>query len=55
MYISAMFSFRLAAHKLCNDKEAMSQRLGGFPSIVVEGLLSRFTETMRGTTECVTN
>lgn len=53
MYISAMLSFRLAARQLCNDKEAMAKRLGGFPSSVVDGLLSRFTEPLRGGAEWV--
>ncbi|THG94133.1 hypothetical protein EW026_g7279 [Hermanssonia centrifuga] len=46
LYISAMFAFKNAS-KLVNDKQALQERLKGVPSVVVDGLLSRFTETSR--------
>ncbi|KAJ3528889.1 hypothetical protein NM688_g7932 [Phlebia brevispora] len=46
LYISAMFAFKNAS-RLVNDKPALQERLKDVPSIVVDGLLSRFTETSR--------
>lgn len=36
-----------------NDKEALQKRLQDIPPVVVDGLLSRFTETVRNTSEYV--
>ena len=52
MYISAMFAFKTAGRVL-NDRTALQDRLKDVPSIVVDGLLSRFTETSRDKNECV--
>ncbi|KAI0920527.1 hypothetical protein AcV5_010239 [Taiwanofungus camphoratus] len=55
LYISTMFAFKMAS-RLLNDKPALQDRLKGVPSIVVDGLLSRFTETTRtaGTVQITT-
>ncbi|OCH90863.1 RNA polymerase I associated factor, A49-like protein [Obba rivulosa] len=48
MYISAMLAFRAAARSV-NDQQALQSKLPNVPSIVIDGLLSRFTETVRNT------
>ncbi|KAH9837707.1 RNA polymerase I associated factor, A49-like protein [Rhodofomes roseus] len=48
MYVSAMLAFRMAARSV-NDKEALQKKFTGVPQIVVDGLLSRFTESERDT------
>ncbi|KZT03300.1 RNA polymerase I associated factor A49-like protein [Laetiporus sulphureus 93-53] len=45
-YISAMFAFKMASRSV-NNKETLQTRLNGVPQIVIDGLLSRFTETAR--------
>ena len=52
LYISSMFAFKFAA-RIVNDKTALQARLQDVPSIVVDGLLSRFTETSRDKNEYV--
>ncbi|KIK92192.1 hypothetical protein PAXRUDRAFT_147843 [Paxillus rubicundulus Ve08.2h10] len=50
MYISAMMSFRnLTFRKF--DKATIHEKLTAVPSIVADGLLARFTETTRGSTQ----
>ncbi|KAF8549007.1 RNA polymerase I associated factor, A49-like protein [Imleria badia] len=50
MYISIMMSFRnLTIRKF--DKLTVYEKLSAVPSIVIDGLMSRFTETPRGSTE----
>lgn len=46
-------AFRISAQKLSNNKEALQQRLQGMSDIIVDGILNRFTEKLRGTEECV--
>jgi len=48
LYISAMFAFKMASRSV-NDKETLQKRLNSVPSIVVDGLLTRFTESTRDT------
>ncbi|EMD35139.1 hypothetical protein CERSUDRAFT_116615 [Gelatoporia subvermispora B] len=48
IYISAMFAFR-AASRSVSDRQTLQTKLGNVPSIVIDGLLSRFTETVRNT------
>ncbi|OSX57880.1 hypothetical protein POSPLADRAFT_1155569 [Postia placenta MAD-698-R-SB12] len=48
LYISAMMAFKMASRSV-NDKEALQKRLSGVPQTVIDGLLSRFTETTRNT------
>ncbi|OAX37723.1 Rpa49 subunit specific to nuclear RNA polymerase I [Rhizopogon vinicolor AM-OR11-026] len=50
VYISAMMSFHKATFKNI-DKTVIQQKLSAVPSVVVDGLLSRFTETARGSME----
>jgi len=52
IYISAMMAFHKCTFKNI-DKTAIQSRLSAVPSVVVDGLLSRFTETARGSTEYV--
>ncbi|KAH9920886.1 RNA polymerase I associated factor A49-like protein [Epithele typhae] len=47
-YISTMMAL-LKSSRSVGDKDALQQRLTGVPSIVIDGLLSRFTEKERGT------
>lgn len=51
LYVSAMMSFYVSAHKLCNDREGLQQRLSGVPPVVIDGLLERFTDKLRGSAE----
>ncbi|KAH0579643.1 DNA-directed RNA polymerase I subunit rpa49 [Termitomyces sp. J132] len=49
LYISAMFAFRRAVEFKKNiGKDDLTEKLSVVPSIIVEGLISRFTETSRG-------
>ncbi|KIJ61208.1 hypothetical protein HYDPIDRAFT_97072 [Hydnomerulius pinastri MD-312] len=50
VYISAMMMFRNLTFRNV-DKSAIQEKLSAVPSIVVDGLLSRFTETARGSTQ----
>ncbi|KDQ55898.1 hypothetical protein JAAARDRAFT_180037 [Jaapia argillacea MUCL 33604] len=52
-YISTMLAFRQVTSRSV-DKQKVQDRLKSVPSIVVEGLLSRFTETVRGSSEART-
>ncbi|KAI0744617.1 RNA polymerase I associated factor, A49-like protein [Earliella scabrosa] len=47
-YISTMMAF-LKNSRSISDKDALQQRLSGVPSIVLDGLISRFTEKERDT------
>lgn len=47
-----MLAFR-AASRVVSDKQVLQERLKSVPSIVVDGLLSRFTEASRDTNQCV--
>ncbi len=47
-YISAMMAFLKNARNV-GDKDALQQRLSRVPSIVLDGLISRFTEKERDT------
>lgn len=49
-YISTMIAFKNAS-KTLNDKDKLYERLKSVPSIVVDGLLSRFTESSRDSTK----
>ncbi|KAI5119569.1 hypothetical protein M0805_005633 [Coniferiporia weirii] len=51
LYIACLIAFRSCASKLCNDKEGLQQRLEGMPLIIIDGILARFTETLRGSTQ----
>ncbi|KAI0688017.1 RNA polymerase I associated factor, A49-like protein [Cytidiella melzeri] len=50
IYISALFAFKNAA-RIVNDKQALQDRLKNVPSLVLDGLLSRFTETSKDKNE----
>ena len=50
-YISTMMAF-LKNSRTVSDKDALQQRLSGVPSIVLDGLISRFTEKERDTNKC---
>jgi len=52
IYVSAMMAFHKATFKNI-DKTVIQQKLSAVPSVVVDGLLSRFTETARGSTEYI--
>jgi len=43
-----MMAFREAAKHKPLDKEKLFERLSAVPSIIVDSLLNRFTETARG-------
>jgi hypothetical protein len=47
-----MIAFHKATFKNIS-KDVIQQKLSMVPSIVIDGLLSRFTETARGSTEYV--
>jgi DNA-directed RNA polymerase I subunit RPA49 len=46
-YISAMFAFRQALHFNIVEKEKLYERLASVPGIIVDNMLSRFSETPR--------
>ena len=48
-----MFTFRGVVGKNVPDRTVILERLAPAPDAVVDGLLSRFTETPRGSTQCV--
>jgi hypothetical protein len=50
MYISVMMSFRNQIIRKF-DKSSVYDTLSAVPSIIIDGLMSRFTETPRGSTE----
>lgn len=50
-YVSALMNFHMSAHKFCNDREVLLQRLSGIPPIIVDGIVDRFTELLRGSSE----
>ncbi|KAG6909159.1 hypothetical protein DXG01_001786 [Tephrocybe rancida] len=51
LYISAMLAFRQAVeHKKSVTKDALNEKLSAVPGVVVDGFISRFTETTRGST-----
>ncbi|KAG8930520.1 DNA-directed RNA polymerase I subunit rpa49 [Tulasnella sp. 418] len=47
LYISILWSFKLMAFKV-HDKSILQERLSGVPYQVIDGLVSRFTESRRG-------
>ncbi len=53
LYISALFAFRYAVEKREFNVDRVREQLAALPSIVVDGLLSRFTEKARGSTRLV--
>src|ERR1700677_5243827 len=48
-----MFTFRGVVGKSVPDRTVILERLAPAPEAVVDGLLSRFTETPRGSAKCV--
>ncbi|KII90120.1 hypothetical protein PLICRDRAFT_40321 [Plicaturopsis crispa FD-325 SS-3] len=53
-YISSMLAFRSATFRMAERKDPIHERLARVPSLVVDGLLARFTETSRGSTDALT-
>lgn len=47
-----MFAFH-NARRIVSEKEKLRERLSRIPATLLDGLLSRFTESPRGSTECV--
>ncbi|KAF9078296.1 Rpa49 subunit specific to nuclear RNA polymerase I [Rhodocollybia butyracea] len=48
LYVSTMFLFRrVTSHSKGLDKDAVCEKMSNIPTIIVDGLLSRFTETTR--------
>ncbi|KAJ8586617.1 RNA polymerase I associated factor, A49-like protein [Rhizopogon salebrosus TDB-379] len=50
VYIAAMMAFHKSTFKNI-DKTVLQQKLAAVPTVVIDGLLSRFTETARGSME----
>ena len=50
--ISAMFAFHNARRNV-TDKEKLQERLGRIPVTLLDGFLSKFTDSARGSTKCV--
>ncbi|KAL5525143.1 RPA49 [Sanghuangporus sanghuang] len=48
MYIAILLTFRAGAPRYCANRSDLEERLPGVPSIIVDGIYSRFTETVRG-------
>ena len=53
IYTSVMFTFRGVVGRSVPDRTVILERLAPAPEAVVDGLLSRFTETPRGSEKCV--
>ena len=54
IYVSVMLAFRgVIGGRNIPDRTVLLERLAPAPGAVVDGLLSRFTETPRGSTKCV--
>ncbi|GLB44229.1 putative rpa49 subunit specific to nuclear rna polymerase i [Lyophyllum shimeji] len=54
LYISAMLAFRQATRfTKGSTKDQITEKMNGVPSVVVDGLISRFTETARGSSSYV--
>ena len=53
IYASVMFTFYGVAGRSVPDRAVMLGRLAPAPEAVIDGLLSRFTETPRGSSKCV--
>ena len=51
--VSAMFAFYTARRNV-SDKEKLQERLSRIPAPLLDGLLSKFTDSARGSTKCVT-
>ncbi|KIK09570.1 hypothetical protein K443DRAFT_390225 [Laccaria amethystina LaAM-08-1] len=51
LYISAMLGFRQALLRKDFDKDYLYEKFSGVPSIVLDSLVSRFTEVSRGSTK----
>ena len=49
-YISVLFAFRQAVRVLHREGN-LEERMAGVPSVIVDGLTARFTETPRGSTQ----
>ncbi|KAI0092308.1 RNA polymerase I associated factor, A49-like protein [Irpex rosettiformis] len=50
MYISTLFAFKNAS-RIIDDKQKLQERLKHVPSIIIDGLLSRFTQTSKDKNE----
>lgn len=50
MYISIMMSFRYLTNRKF-ERPTVYEKLSAVPSIIIDGLVSRFAETPRGSTE----
>ncbi|KAI0759667.1 RNA polymerase I associated factor, A49-like protein [Irpex lacteus] len=50
VYISTLFAFKNAS-RIIDDKQKLQERLKHVPSIVIDGLLSRFTQTSKDKNE----
>ncbi|KAL5478826.1 RPA49 [Sanghuangporus weigelae] len=48
MYIAILLTFRAGAPRYCAKRSDLEERLPGVPSIIIDGIFSRFTETVRG-------
>lgn len=52
VYISTMMAFKQSTFRDA-DRTRLTERLSGVPAVVIDGLISRFTESARGTEACV--
>ena len=50
MYIAILLTFRAGAPQYCARRWELEERLPSVPSIIIDGIYSRFTETVRGGT-----
>jgi DNA-directed RNA polymerase I subunit RPA49 len=48
-----MLGFRQALLRKDFDKDYLYEKFSGVPSIVLDSLVSRFTEVSRGSTKCI--
>ena len=52
-YISSMLAFRITTSRGRIDKPKLYEKLSRVPTVVVDGLVARFTETSRGSSTSV--
>ncbi|THG97457.1 hypothetical protein EW145_g7611 [Phellinidium pouzarii] len=51
LYIAFLLMFRICDPKLREKKELLQKRMGDVPIVIVDGIMARFTETLRGSTK----
>lgn len=48
LYIACLLTYRESPRRLCKERDSFHNKLQGIPSAVADGIISRFSETRRG-------